>query len=52
MGVRKDEKLSPWGYAGKITFNPVLAEVKIVVIGKASSWESVPKSSSCWEEAV
>lgn len=29
-----------------------LEEVKIVVIGKTSAWESDPQSSCSWEEAI
>lgn len=40
------------GYAGKITLNPSLGQVKIVAIRETSNWESVPQSSSSREEAV
>lgn len=36
---------------GKITINPRLEEIKIVMVGKAPSWDSVPQSNSSWEEA-
>lgn len=31
---------------------PRFEEVKIVMIGKASPWGSVPKSNDCWEKVV
>lgn len=30
--------------------NPKLEQVKSVVIGKTSSWETVPQNSGLWEE--
>lgn len=36
----------------KIKVNPKSEQVKIAVIGKACTWESVPQSSGTWEEAA
>lgn len=36
----------------KITVNPRLEQVKIVVVGETSSWEPVPESNSSRKEAV
>lgn len=39
-------------YAKKIMVNLRLEEVKNVVVGKSSSWDSVLQSKSSWEEAI
>lgn len=45
-------KLHSRGYIGKITVNPRFEQDKIVVVGEASSWKSVPQSSGSQEELV
>lgn len=41
---------SLWGCVEKIMVNPRFGQVKIVVIGKASSCESDPQSSGLWKK--
>lgn len=36
----------------KITVNPRIKQVKIVLMGESFSLESVPKSSRSWKEVV
>lgn len=36
---------------GEDKINTRLEQVRIVVLKKTSSWESVPQSSDSWEEA-
>lgn len=40
-----------WGYMGKVTFNPRLQQVRIVVVEEASTWESVPHTSDSMEKS-
>lgn len=37
-----------WGYVAKITANPKLQQVKIVLTRETSTWVSVSKSSGSW----
>lgn len=39
-----------WGYMGKVTFNPRLQQVRIVVVEEASTWEPVPHTSDSMEK--
>lgn len=44
------ERLSLWIYVGKVTVNP--RQVTIVMIGEASSWQSVPECRGSRDETL
>lgn len=50
-GLQSKWRFLCW-YVGKITVKPRLEWVKIVMIGEASPWESVPHSNVAREETV
>lgn len=41
-----------WRYVRKITFKSRLEQVKVVVIGETSCWESIPQNGGSFLEAI
>lgn len=48
----ESKKCKLWGYVGKKTVDSKHDEVKVIVIGEASSRKSVPQIIGSWDEAV
>lgn len=43
-------RLRGTGYVEEITVNPSLEQVKIIVMGETTTWESAPQNRRLWEE--